>query len=78
MAMPIATATNQQFPSLSAAVVLYHSSLEQLEALLGSLDKAAQSIGADVPLYLVDQSQSAVYSEAVSHTHLTLPTTPYA
>lgn len=65
MAMPIATATNQQFPSLSAAVVLYHSSLEQLEALLGSLDKAAQSIGADVPLYLVDQSQSAVYSEAV-------------
>ena len=30
-----------------------------------SLDKAAEFIGADLPLYLVDQSQSAVYSEAV-------------
>jgi GT2 family glycosyltransferase len=65
MTMSIATAMNQQFPSLSAAVVLYHSSLEQLEALLTSLDKAAEFIGADLPLYLVDQSQSAVYSEAV-------------
>ena len=65
MAMTNATAKNEQLPSLSAAVVLYHSSLEQLEALVASLDKGAQSIGADLPLYLVDQSQSAEYSAAV-------------
>ena len=59
------TATNPQLPSLSAAVVLHHSSLHQLQAMMASLNKAAGSVGAHLPLYLIDQSQSAVYSEGV-------------
>ena len=55
----------KQSPTLSAAVVLHHSPLEQLQAMVASLDKAAGALGARLPLYLIDQSQSAVYSKAV-------------
>jgi GT2 family glycosyltransferase len=55
----------KQPPTLSAAVVLHHSPLEQLHGLLVSLDKSAKALGARIPLYLIDQSQSAAYSEAV-------------
>ncbi|MDG1460998.1 MAG: glycosyltransferase [Luminiphilus sp.] len=65
MAMTNATATNEQLPSLSAAVVLHHSSLQQLEAMVTSLGTAAGFMGGHLPLYLIDQSQSAVYSDAV-------------
>ena len=54
-----------QSPRLSATVVLHHSPLEQLQALIMSLDKAARLLGAQLPLYLVDQSQSVGYTEAV-------------
>ena len=55
----------KQPPTLSAAVVLHHSPLEQLHGLLVSLDKSARALGVRIPLYLIDQSQSAAYSEAV-------------
>ena len=54
-----------QSPTLSATVVLHHSPLTQLQAMIMSLDKAARLLGANLPLYLVDQSQSAAYSQAV-------------
>jgi len=54
-----------QSPTLSATVVLHHSPLTQLQAMITSLDKAARLLGANLPLYLVDQSQSAAYSQAV-------------
>lgn len=51
--------------SVSAAVVLHHSDLDNLRATLTSVARAVDALGVSTPLYLIDQSRDPQYGAAV-------------